>query len=281
MTTEAEKFREIGEKFKDSSDLTEEQKEANLPLVKDIDFFQFSLEEIEDLENCEWLPISFIVTTLREWMDAQDENINNIMSYLIFQQTVNPELLREILNSVFRPSQKMDLKIDNVIESLATANHTREYINPIVLHLISVESSQPMNANRSLAKIFEGPTSSPDKPFFNAMPNEGNFACFNFPEFLAINITSYKLVSGPKNFPISWSLEASNDKEKWAVLDIKNQDKTLCTRDKEATFEVKPSGYYRYFKLIQKGFNNDNNNQFVLAGFDISGFVKIVKPNKF
>ena len=285
MATEIEKFREISKQFEGNNSLTEEHKNSNIDLVKEINFNNFSIEEIEELENCTWLPESFIVTKLRAWMDQDDDVINDIMSYLIFTETIQPDLLREIIATVISPSNGFNHKIDNIIYTLSRASDKNVYLNPVEAKIISVESSQTQ-PKKDLSKIFEKDpiTSNPsvDNIYFSTTPSENNYACFILPDFLSVSLTAYTIKRGPKNFPISWSLEGSNDNEKWTVIDNKSQDQSLCQKQQEVTFEIKePVGYFRYFKIIQKGLNSDNNSQFVLGGFDISGYAKIVTPSKY
>lgn len=55
MTTEQEKFWEISKNV-ESGNMTSEQ---GLESIKGINFLDFSLDEMETVENCEWLPASF------------------------------------------------------------------------------------------------------------------------------------------------------------------------------------------------------------------------------
>ena len=270
MTTEVEKFDLIGQEFGDQTDISDEVKEANVEKVKDINFLCFSLKDIEKVENCQWLPTSFIVKTLREWMKTQDSNTNAAMSYLGFVRTIDPQLLNTIVNSIFVPANTFEVEVTDIIDTIATANKTRPHLNPVETGIIHVKSLQTM-PKKELSTIFSGP----NKGLFNATPSDGNFALFEFPPFLSVHPTSYKLKSGPKNFPTTWKFEASVDSDKWEKIDEKTDDTSLCEEGKEVSFPVQAVGYFRFFRITQTGTNHNQNKQLVFAGFDISGYVKL------
>lgn len=273
MTTEQEKFWEISKNV-ESGNMTSEQ---GLESIKGINFLDFSLDEMETVENCEWLPASFKVNTIREWMDVQDSNINSATSYLLFQQVVDKEFVEKILDLISVPSHSKDLRVEDVIQTLATANGTREYLNPIETKLISVASS-PAFPKKELGNIFTG-KKNPKETVFQTMPGENNYALIGLPDFLKINISSYKVRSADRNWPLSWVLEGSNDKDNWTTIDIKSGANDLSGAFKEVSFDVEQKGFYRYFKITQKGQNSNGNLQFLLTAFDISGNVKIVEQD--
>ena len=73
------------------------------------------------------------------------------------------------------------------------------------------------------------------------------------------------------NYPVGWVLEASNDRERWTVLDEHARD----SLSEEKMFEIQPTAeFYRYIRITQTERNSDGTNVFCLHAFRLFGEAK-------
>jgi len=94
-------------------------------------------------------------------------------------------------------------------------------------------------------------------------------------------VTSYKLRAAhtPKAEGLkSWTLEGSVDNENWIGLDNQVDNMSLGEPSAEAVFHLeRMSPPCRWFRVTQKNLNHAKTLCLVLAGFDVSGEVKLNK----
>lgn len=262
-------FHEIEEKAKADS-LSEVE---IFKLVKEIDFSVLSIDEIEEIENSEVLPPSIIVNILREWMDKEDDNINQMASFLVYTNQISNEQLKSFVESVFIPAKRPDLTVHNVISVLGTANNTRDFVNPGKNGLIGLKSSQNM-PKRELVNAL----SPIQTEVFGTFPVQGAFAQFTLPEYFEIKLTDYSIKTADRNFPRTWVVQVSNDDERWYDVDTQTNSTDLLSPNKEATFSVKNAPFAKHIKITQKDKNSNENLQFSFQQFDFSGVLRVAHP---
>ena len=68
------------------------------------------------------------------------------------------------------------------------------------------------------------------------------------------SIGSSKWADEGCEYPQSWIIEGSNDKNKWYELDKQEKNKNIDGKGKSKTFDIKTSkDFYRYLRIHQTG----------------------------
>jgi hypothetical protein len=251
--------------------------EDAIQIISTIDFTLFSLEDMEDVENADWLPDDVHVNCLRSFLDAQDANLLKIRSYLAVTSTVSADLLNAFVDSIWAPHHCLELDIKNVIQLLATGGGSRAYENPVVLGLVTAETDSELSLkNCYLQDMFSG---DPSK-FFRSSPKQNPSFVVGLPPFLQISVTAYTLQAPPKKEGMkSWTLQGSLDKENWIGLANVVDNMALGEPGAIAVFPLpEKSQRFRWFKVTQKDVNHGKTLSIVLSMFDLSGEVTLV-PN--
>jgi hypothetical protein len=246
-------------------------------ILDTIDFSLFSLDEMECVEDADWIPDDVSVRILRTWTRAQEENISQIRSYLAFTPTVPKSLVLAFVEAIFEPHKSLDLTVENVIYLLATGGGTRPYDNPIKTKLISVFSDCELTVDHfALRNIFSG---DPAK-FFRSQPKPNASFVVRLPPFLHVSVTSYKIRSSRAEKVEAlkcWTLEGSLDNENWVILDSQVENMKLAQPSVEAVFPLmRKSPPCQWFRLTQKNLNHARTLCIVISAFDVSGEVKLV-----
>jgi hypothetical protein len=249
-----------------------------LHTITTIDFTSFSLEDMEVVEQADWLPDDVCVNALRAFLEAQDANLVQIRSYLTVTSVVSAPLLGDFIDAVFVPQHRLNLDIENVIQLLATAGGSRPFENPVVLELIKAETdSESALKNCFLQDMFHG---DPSK-FFRSSPKQNPIFIVGLPSFMEIAVTSYTMQAPPKKEGMkSWTLQGSNDKENWMGLANEVDNMQLMDPGAVVVFPLpEKSPPFRWFKVTQKDINHGKTLSIVLSMFDLSGEVRLV-PNQ-
>jgi hypothetical protein len=246
-------------------------------ILDTIDFSLFSLDQMEPVEDADWIPDDVCVRILRTWTRAQEENMGQIRSYLAFTPTVSKSLLLTFVDAIFQPHQSLSLTVENVIYLLATGGGTRPYENPIKTKLISVFSDCELTVDHvALRNLFSG---DPAK-FFRSQPKPNASFVVHLPPFLHVAVTSYTIRSSRAEKADGlkcWTLEGSLDNENWFILDTQVENMELAQPSVEAVFRLeRKSPPCQWFRLTQKNLNHAKTLCIVISGFDVSGEVKLV-----
>jgi hypothetical protein len=127
----------------------------------------------------------------------------------------------------------------------------------------------------------------PEK-YFMSQSTGSQWVQIGLPVFLKVQVRAYKLRAPPKD-PAkkaqggisSWHLQASDDPKNFNVtIDLQTDNKDLQSAGAEKVFTVPNAesfGFFSHFRLTQDGANHQNNNSILLAEFDISGVLIIVR----
>lgn len=264
-------------KFFEISDAVKDQKitaEDALSQIENINFLEFTLEEIDRIQDCDWITPQKFVSIYRGWIDQHDKVLNSIVTYLLFNTKVTKENSDKFLQAVENPSTQFDAKINNIIHNIATSNGTRPQVNLLECGIFTAIST-PSFKDKGVDTLFSG------KPnvFFNSSASENSFVQISFPSFIKIKASEYIIGTAEKMFPQTWILEASNDKQNWVTLDSKSSEKSVNKPNEKYAFKIESplNNFYRHFKITNKGLNSTNNNQLVLSYFDFNGSVYLEK----
>ncbi|KAH0792129.1 F5/8 type C domain containing protein [Histomonas meleagridis] len=261
-----EQFQEISEKVKSNQISVEEGVEK----IKTLDFNKLSFDEIETFEDSDWIPDDIYVDIIRGWISIQEQNLTKIRSYLFVSKIVGKDKLIQFIDAIFNPSNVINTELENIIYLLATGGGRHEYENPMTNQIITASSNCALELpNFKLVNLFSG---NPND-FFQSKPFPNANLLIEFPPFIQISMTSYKLQAPPKaGGPQSWVLQGSNDKVKWNDLDNRICDRSLMEKSAISVFQLQEKAPpYRFFLLTQKDTNHAKNLQLILSTIDFNG----------
>lgn len=257
--------------------------EAGVEAIREINFLEFDIKEIEQVQNANWLPDDVAVDIMRKWMRQQDNLLLELRANLVLTPTVVKSRLEEFVAAIAKPSNHVDLTIENVIHKLATGGGVREAVNVISQGLITCVAEAARDRN-TIEDLF---SYDPEKSFLSAAKADASII-IGLPPFLRLQLTSYVLGAPPKREGVraegsmsGWHLQGSNDENNFTTfLDIQDGNTDLQRGASEKVFPVANSdqqGFYRYFKLTQKGTNHQGNTSIILQRIDFSGKLTIVR----
>lgn len=272
-----ETFKAVSEQVKRGSLEVNE----GLEQVKELKYNDFDMDEIKAVQEATWLPDDFAVSIMKGWMRQQDQLLLQLRANLVLTPEISKQRLIEFATAVRRPSTSIDLRIENIIEKIATAGGTRKYINPMTNGLITVESlSDSSKQENKLTMLFEEGIEN----YFVSASQQGQWIIIGLPPFLRLQVTSYTLGAPPEKQNVraqgglaSWHLQGSNDKEQYSTtIDNVNDNKDLAEGGAVHTFKVpikpnQPVEFFRYFKLTQTSSNHQLNGSIYLSKIDFSG----------
>lgn len=250
--------------------------ESGLELVSGIDYSEFSIDEMENVENADWLPDDFYTEVMRNWLDMQSENLNNISAYLSLTPVVGKDLMNEFIQAIVRPHTSLSLHKDNIIGLMGCGAGNCPYQNPMTTKLITAETDAELPiALMKLENLFSGDP----KKFFQSQPKPNVTLIIGFPEFMRVAIDAYTIMSPaqPNKGPRSWLLQGSNDKHTWADLDVRRGTSDLKEASAVGRFSLeKRSQPFRYFRITQLEASHAGNQSLAMSAFDVSGEIKFV-----
>lgn len=244
-----------------------------------LDFNSLSLDEIEVVEDSDWIPDHLYAKIIRSWIKNQERNINQVIAYLTMSNSVGKEQMISFVDAIFKPKNSLSLEVENVIEKIATGGGNRPYTNPISLGLIKASSDDEMPAEfMKLANLFSGDRSKK----FQSKPKPKAGFKFDLPPYMKLIPKSYKIgipeqTKGPK----SWVLQAKSDQDSWVNIAMEKNCTDYHSKGGELSFQIaqKDNNAYSSFQFINLEMTNDNNHSLILSSFDISGVV-ILKSNR-
>lgn len=255
--------------------------ENALEQMKSINFNLFSIEEIQLVEDAEWIPDQEAVDIMKSWMRLHDQVLLELRAFLVLTPEVSKDLLVQFVKATKMPSAPPSLVINNVFEALATAGGTRDFHNPVKHGLISVTSDPAAPNPESYENIF----SKDMTVFYNSTPVQNASIVFALPPFLRIQLESYQIgtpkQSGAKKGGLQgWVIEVSNNPTQFTtqVAQVAG-DEQLNGSEKLVTYKVDnpTAGFFRYIKLTNAAQNHLGNLSLILKNFDISGKLIIAK----
>ena len=275
---DAQRFEELS-KSVTSGSMTPE---SALAEVEKMNFLLFDIDDIELVQNADWLPDDVAVKIMKEWMHQQDEILLKLRAHLVLTPTISKDRLKEFTEAIRSPSNEPDLIIKDVIEQIATAGGTRDALNPLTNGLISC-SSQSEIGDHPMAHLF----SFEKGKYYMSNSVQGQYLTVSLPPFLQLQVTEYTLGAPPKREGqaaeggmSSWQLEGSNDQKNWVTIDLQSDNKDLRRADSVKTFAVaepEKRGFFTHFKLTHTGENHQGNFSIHLSKFDLSGKLIIHK----
>ena len=131
---------------------------------------------------------------------------------------------------------------------------------------VEVEASGSLNGRDPHTLIEEDPI----KHWFTE--SDGNaWVLFEFKD-LYIQPTHYAIWShGGSSTLRNWAFQASNDRTNWVVLSTHNNDESLKEPFSQKEWPLDTNGYFKYFRIIQTGFNWSGNRWLYLQKVEIWG----------
>ena len=279
---DAVRFKEISKQVQENK-LTPEQARAQ---IEGIDFLKFNIIDINSVQRADWLTDDQSVSILKAWIHQQDQVLLNLRAQLIFTPEISKDRLAELAEAVKLPSMECDFVVEDIIYKLAT--HGGQLATPEMP--INTEAPEKgligFDCMKSSAKEKFPITNLFDfrkDTYYSSPPRDNAYVLIMLPPFLKANLTSYKLGAPPKikdqtlqGGIKSWVLIGSNDLEEIKgsnafTIDSVSSDLFLEKPETVHVYNVKPSNYFRYFKLVMTGPNHVNNKSIILSSFDISG----------
>ncbi|OHT06903.1 hypothetical protein TRFO_25014 [Tritrichomonas foetus] len=271
-----QRFKEIDGKLS-TGELTNEEAVA---AIKELDFNLLTLDDIEVVEDAEWIPDDLYIEIFRSWTKNQEHNINQICSYLIMHSSIGQDQMMSFIDSVFRPSSSLSLIVENIISKLATGGGVRPYENPVTLGLITASSPNEMPLAKF--KLFNLFSDNPSDCFQSTPKPNASFK-FSFPPYMKIQPASYTITLPPeKPGPKTWVLQGSNNDTDWTDIADETNSQALGQKGATATFQIeKKLGPFSSFQFINKDLTWAGNQTIALSGFDLSGEVHLVSNRKY
>ena len=131
---------------------------------------------------------------------------------------------------------------------------------------VTVEASGSLNGRDPSTIIEEDPI----RHWFTE--SDGNaWVLFEFKD-LYIQPTHYGVWShGGASTLRNWQFQASNDRTTWIVLSTHQNDETLKEPFSQHEWPIETNGYFKYFRIIQTGFNWSGNRWLYLQKVEIWG----------
>lgn len=254
-------------------------KEQGMVDVSKLNYENFSIDDIKCVQDAKWLSPDFSVDIMKRWIRKQDQIILQIRASLFLSPIFAKDTVNQYIEAAQNPSSEVNMKIENVIEKLATTGGTRPYINPMLSQLIQVESlSETLTTSQKLFQLFEKGIEN----CFVSQASQNQYIIVSLPPFLKLQVTSYKLGSPPEikgrksnGGMMSWLIQGSNDKSNFVnTIDNVVDNKDLADPGIIHEFQIphdKVQGFYNHFKITQTANNHQNNASIYLSFLDFSG----------
>lgn len=234
------------------------------------DITSLTFDEMEQIEDCDWLTDDIYVTLIRRWLTFQEQKLSKIRSYLILNKVIGKETLLKFIDFILNQKNEFDYDIERIFYLLATGGGANDFLNLVTSGILKVTSNCAMDVQTfHISNLF----SNDPKKYFQSKPVQNANLMIELPAFLKISLRSYVLQGPPKNgAPKSWILQGSNDKEKWIDIDTRILDNELAEPGAEHTYVLaKKTMGFRYFLLTQKDFNHVKNYSLILSSIDFNG----------
>ncbi|OHS99455.1 hypothetical protein TRFO_08393 [Tritrichomonas foetus] len=107
----------------------------------------------------------------------------------------------------------------------------------------------------------------------HSISGENNWLLFDFQK-RAVILQSYTLQSPSSNsyFLISWSIEGSNDKTNWALID-KQITRDICANNLFKTFTCNSEQSYQYIRLRREAPDSEGSNYITFKNIEFFGYL--------
>lgn len=250
--------------------------EDGLQLVSGIDYSAFSMDEMENVENADWLPEDFYCEVMRNWIDMQSDNLNQVASYLSLTPSIERDVMWHFIESFVKPNIQLNLPKENIINLMACGAGNCEYQNPMTTKLITAETDAELQyAAMKLENLFD----ADPKKSFQSQPKPNVTLIIGFPEFMRVCVDSYTIMAPaqPNKGPKSWLIQGSNDKQVWTDLDVRRRTDELREASAIGKYVLdKRSEPFRYFRITHLEASHAGNHSLTMSSFDLSGEIKLV-----
>lgn len=269
-------FEDISKKVKNG----EMSPQAGEDACKSLNFLSFDIDQIQLVQDADWMSDEMAVTILKSWMRQQDNMLLELRSNLVLTPEITKQRLEEFLSAACNPSLHPDLCIKEIIHQLATAGGTRAYYNPVKFNLITFKLG---TSTEGYQKAFQNLFEEKPIPYISSSRLDEYFI-ITLPSFLKVELHSY-ILSAPEKLEQkfqggirNWYIQGSNDELNWTTLDIQNENLDLNQPNSVKEFVIeRPHGFFRSFKLTNVRKNHQGNFSIILGKFDISGKLIISK----
>eukprot|EP01027_Heterolobosea_sp_BB2_P015678 GEZU01022435.1.p1 GENE.GEZU01022435.1~~GEZU01022435.1.p1 ORF type:complete len:151 (+),score=18.79 GEZU01022435.1:274-726(+) len=145
-------------------------------------------------------------------------------------------------------------------------------MNPVDFGGLTITSSSPKNFK------FTVPHYLADRTFHSTSFAVGNppYFCFDLGQQHSLICTRYTMRHDGRNddFIRNWRLEGTNevDAAHWTVMDERINDTTISYPRQFASFAVKSSAPFRFFRIVMTGPTSSGNRQtLVCSSFELYG----------
>jgi len=138
--------------------------------------------------------------------------------------------------------------------------------------LVSITSS----SNPEIGKLEDTISWEPQKCNLVTKPN--NYIIIDFKDY-SICCKKYTLrhtLSRDTEALRNWKFSGSNDNINWIDLKVHVNDASLTLKGTSKSWDIdsNSNSYFRYFRILQNGFNSSNNDYFSLGGVEMYGTIK-------
>lgn len=270
MISQYPKFEEISQKVN-----KEISKEEGEKLLEKIDFTTFSRKEILKFSESEWISDEAAAKYLDVWENADNETSLQIRAYVLLTNIIDKETLQKIVESTNSCRTDLNIVVNDILNNLATANGTREFMNPLAVNVIKawIDPQDPQISQQGILNLFDG------NPLTYLEASSMNHSIIiQLPSWLRVRMTSYKISSPNNKGGIkTWTIYGSNDLSKWELISSVVDDDKLSYPQVENTYPVDehcPNLYFNSFKISTKT-NHNNGKTFIASSFDFSGKVTL------
>jgi len=246
MISQYPKFEEISQKV-----ATEISKEDGEKLLEKIDFTTFSRDEILKFSESEWISDEAAAKYLDIWENADNETSLQIRAYTLLTNIINKPTLQKIVDSTNSCRTDLSTVVNDILNNLATADKTREFMNPLTGKIIKawIEPQDIQISQQGILKLFDGDPNT----YLEANTMEQSII-IQLPSWLRVRMTSYKISSPHNKGGIkTWTIYGSNDLSRWELISSVVDDDKLSFPQTEYTYLVDehcPNMYFNSFKMF-------------------------------
>ena len=268
-----QQFKTIDDDVKTKKITPQEGEEA----LKSIDFLTFSAQEMETFSGADWISDDVAVSIMKSWKDESDKTLLELRGNALLTSIFDVPKLNGFIEATLNPSKKPNLIIENILNNMATASGTRDFVNPLTGHLISCSNHDNVLKEETFY-LFDGNTDTT----FTAKPSKDEFLLIRFPPFLRVKLTAYT-IGAPKKTAggiKSWTIYGTNDEINYTPLHQVTDDKHLLA-PKPGVVAVHKyvipnpvDEFFNAFKIVTET-NHTNNMSFIASTLDFDGIVTI------
>jgi len=271
------KFQEIEQRLNSNEINREQAREEGHALCNfDLkDLTSLTIQQMEPIENADWLSDEDSVFLMKSYIEAQNENLLKIRSFLVLTPQISGEQLGKFLSSVGSPAEPFEVYLPDIFHLFGTCGGTQDYISPLPefpqtpgRNIIDYE---PKENNDTIQYAFDGRK----EKFYQSYSS----ITFILPKFFKVRVKSYKIGSPAVSAGIQgWSVEGCEDQidynqNNWKIIAQESKNAKLRQKDQICEFNAQnfTNTPFRYIKLTNTEKNFLENKQLIFSYFDVSG----------